>query len=224
MKNLVATLAILVTTIVFAQQPITKSIGEFTTLKVYDLINVEMIKSNENRVEITGKNAQDVVVVNKNGKLKIKMRLEESYDGNDTEVKLYFTSVDIIDANEGAFIASNDTFQQYEIELKAQEGGHIKLNIETSETEIRAYTGGIVELSGQSKHQNIKLNTGGNFQGKHLKAERTDVSIKAGGEADVIATEVLDIRITAGGDVFIYNEPKVVNKKRALGGRIKYMN
>ena len=35
---------------------------------------------------------------------------------------------------------------------------------------------------------------------------------------------VLDIKIRAGGDVYIYGDPKKVNESKALGGRIKRMN
>lgn len=224
MKHILATLVLFATLVVSAQTPITKTVGEFSVLKAYDLINIEMIKSDENKVEITGKNAHDVIVVNKNGKLKIKMNLEETYDGNNTQVKLYFTDVDIIDANEGAFIASNETFDQYELELKAQEGGYIKLNIETKETVIKAVSGGIVELTGHTKNQKISVNTGGILKSKAFVSETATVSLRAGGNVDVNASESIDVKIRAGGDVNIYGNPKTVNENTALGGRIKRMD
>ena len=88
MKQLIFALVLFLSLNVIAQEPISKSVGEFTTLKAYDLINVEMIKSDDNRIEISGKNASDVVVVNNNGKLKIRMNLDEIFDGNDTFIKL----------------------------------------------------------------------------------------------------------------------------------------
>ena len=108
-----------------AQDTIEKTTGEFSTVKVYDLINLKMIKSDENKVIIAGDNKEDVQVINNNGKLKIRMKLQESYDGNDIVVKLYYTAVDVIDANEGANVVVNDALEQYEIDLKAQEGAEI---------------------------------------------------------------------------------------------------
>lgn len=223
MKNLVAALIFIVTATVTAQDPITKDVGEFSTVKVYDLINVELVKSKKNKIEITGRNANDVVIVNKNGTLKIRMKTEEYYDGDRTNVKLYYSSVDVIDANEGAEITSDDTIKQFEIELKAQEGSRITLDVKTTETNIRAVTGGVVEVTGKCKNQDIAINTGGVFKGKDFKTESTSVAIRAGGEADVNATELLDIKIRAGGDVYVYGEPNKINESRALGGRIKHM-
>ena len=165
-----------------------------------------------------------MVIVNKNGTLKIRMKTEEYYDGNRTNVKLYYTAVDVIDANEGAEITSKETIKQFEIEIKAQEGSRITLDIKTTESNIRAVTGGIVEVTGKSRNQDIAINTGGVFKGKDLKTEITSVAIRAGGEADVNASEVLDIKIRAGGDVYIYGKPNTVNESRALGGRIKRMD
>ena len=223
MKNLVVALIFIITASVTAQDPITKEVGEFSTVKVYDLLNVEMVKSRKNKIEISGKNAKDVVIVNKNGTLKIRMKTEEYYDGNRTNIKLYYTSLDVIDVNEGAEITSDDTIKQFEIELKAQEGGRITLDVKTTHTEIRSVTGGIVEVTGKTKNQDIAINTGGVFKGKDFKTENTNVSIRAGGEADVNATELLDIKIRAGGDVYVYGEPNKINESRALGGRIKHM-
>jgi len=224
MKNILATFTFLITTMVFSQSEITKTIGEFSELKVYDLLEVELIKSNKNEVVISGRNKNDVVIVNKNGKLKIRMKLEESYDGNNTNVKLYYTNVDVIDVNEGAKIRSNDKIKQYEIELRAQEGGEINLELKVTTATIKSVTGGIIHASGKSQSQDVTIGTGGVYKGKDLKTESTEIAIRAGGEADVNATDILDIKIRAGGDVYVYGDPKKVNKSKALGGRIKHMD
>ncbi len=224
MKQVVTVFIFLIGLNCFGQKTISKTVGEFTELKVYDLINVEMIRSDENRVDISGKNASDVVVVNKNGKLKIRMNIDEIFDGNETFIKLYYTKVDVIDANEGAYVFSADTIKQYEIELKSQEGSRVKLPIEVKQAEIRAVTGGVLEISGRANNQDTRINTGGIFKGKELKSVTAKVTIKAGGEANIYVSELLEVKIRAGGDVYIYGDPNTVNEDTALGGRIKRMD
>ena len=224
MKNALIVLAILITGAMTAQKPISKTVGEFTELKVYDLINVEMIKSKENKVEISGKNASEVVIINKDGILKIRLILEESFDGNKTDVKLYYTAVDIVDVNEGSSVSSQEQINQFEIELRAQEGGLINLNIETKETKIKAVTSGIIELEGKTDNQDVTIGTGGILRAENLQSIKAKVAIRTGGEAYMNAVELLDIKIRAGGDVYIYGNPKEVKENTALGGRIKRMN
>lgn len=223
MKQLLIFLALTISSQLIAQDVIEKTIGEFSTVKVYDLINLKMKKSDENKVIISGKNKGDVQVINKNGKLKIRMHIEESYDGNDTVVILHYTSVDVIDANEGANVMVEDVLEQYDIDLRTQEGAEIKAQLKTTYASFRAVTGGVINVSGTSKNQDISIYTGGEFNGEDLKTEETEVSINAGGEAYVHVSERVEVKIKAGGDVFIYGKPKLIDEKRVLGGRIKRM-
>ncbi|MCF7568721.1 DUF2807 domain-containing protein [Sabulilitoribacter arenilitoris] len=224
MKNLLSILAIFIATLAVAQNPIEKSVGEFSELKVYDLIEVELIKSKENKVIISGDNTNDVVLNNKNGKLKIKMNLEEIFDGNNTKVKLYYTSIQVIDVNEGAHVHSKDKIKQFEIDLKAQEGAKIDVKLNVSYANIKSVTGGVIITSGKSKNQKVSLLTGGVYKAEELITDNTEVAVRAAGEAYVNASKLVDIKIRAGGDVFIYGDPENVNESSVFGGRVKRMN
>lgn len=224
MKRLFTLFTIFMSLSLSAQKPIEKTIGEFTELKVYDLIQVELVKSNENKVVISGENTEDVLVNNKNGKLKIKMNLEKIFNGDDTKVTLYYTSFDILDGNEGAQINSKDTIKQFEIDLRAQEGAQINVPCNVTYTNIKAVSGGVIETTGTSKSQKVILLTGGVYKGENLNTEKTEVSINAAGEAYVKASNTVDIKIRAGGDVFIYGHPDTVNENKVFGGRVKRMD
>lgn len=224
MKRIFAIFSILLTSVVIAQNPIERNIGDFKELKVYDLIEVELIKSDANKIVITGENTKNVLVHNKNGTLKIKMELSKIFDGNSTKVKLYYTTVDVIDANERSKVHSKDVIKQFEMDLKAQEGANIDVVVDVNYVNIKAVTGGIIKVTGVTKRENVSLLTGGIFHGEELKSENSDVSINAAGEAYVNASKVLDIKIRAGGDVFIYGNPETINESKVFGGRVKRMN
>ena len=223
MKNF-ALIFLCVSGLLHAQSRIEKTVGEFNELKVYDLIKVKLVKSDQNKIVIEGKNTNDVVVVNRNDLLKIRMNLEESFDGNKTHVTLYYTSLDVIDANEGTYIFSDEPLKQFDLKLKAQEGGSIKLNLQTTFLDVKSVTGGNIEAGGTVKKQKIVLNTGGIYRGEDLKTEETEVSIVAAGEAYVNASKLVDVKIRVGGDVYIYGNPETVNESKAIGGRIKRMD
>ena len=223
MKYLIIILAIAFSLNSNAQESIEKSIGEFSTVKVFDLIHLKMIESQENKIVISGKNRKDVEVVNNNGKLKIRMTLRESYDGNDTVVQLYYTTVDAIDANEGAKVTIETPIKQYEIDLRTQEGAEITASLETTYANFRAVTGGIINVTGSSKNQDISIYTGGIFNGEDFVTKQTEVSINAAGEAYIHAKDFVSVRIKAGGNVYIYGKPKEVDESTILGGKIKRM-
>ena len=205
-----------------SQAPITKSLGEFSELKVYDLINVELIQSTENKIEITGEDTSNVYIVQKNNLLKIKMDLNKPFNGNKTFVKLYYTKIDIIDVNEGAKVVSTSPFKQYELELKTQEGGYISVVADLKLLSIKSVTGGSIKVNGSTQSQTINIRTGGIYDGALLQAVNSKIKIKAGGEVDVNSSDLIEVTIVAGGNLTIHGTPKTVRQKNIIGGRVIY--
>lgn len=209
-----------VCTQVFSQNSVTKTLGEFSELKVYDLINIELIKSDENKLIISGENKNDVSVTQKNNKLKIRMKLDKMFNGKNTNVKLYYTSIDEIDANEGVNINVKSKLKQYELTLRAQEGAQITASVDTKFLSVKSVTGGVVTTTGQTSKLNLTLRTGGVYEGSKTTAQNSSLFIKAGGEASVHTTNVLNVKIFSGGDVFVYGTPKQLKQNKLFGGRI----
>ncbi len=224
MKIKITLLFALFATLAHSQRIVDKQVGDFNEIKVFDLIEVNMIQSDENRILIKGENVDDIKWANKDGVLKLRMQLDKKFTGEHTLIEVYYTDIDVIDANEGAWITCNELVQKNKIELRAQEGAKIHIGMDVSVVDIRAVTGGIIEASGLAENQTIVLNTGGVFEGSDLRTAIADVKIQAGGEAEVFASERIDINIKAGGDVTVYGNPKDVNKKTFAGGRIKVMD
>jgi len=220
MKKITTILLAMLCFPVFGQRIIDKSVGEFHTIKVFDLIEVNLIQSDEDKILIKGRNVEDIKWANKDGVLKLRMQLDKKFTGEDTFIEVYYQNLDLIDANEGSRITCNEMVKKNKIELKAQEGGKITIGMDVSVAEIRAVTGGIVQASGLAENQKVVLNTGGIFEGSNLRTSISEVKISAGGEAEVFASDRIDIDIKAGGDVIVYGKPGQVNKKTFVGGRI----
>ena len=190
---------------VFSQDSVTKTLGEFSELKVYDLINIELIKSEEDKITISGDNKNDVSVIQKNNKLKIRMKLDKMFNGKNTNVKLYYTSVDEIDANEGANVRVNGKIKQYEIILRAQEGAKITATVDTKLLSVKSVTGGVVTTTGQTSKLDLSLQTGGVYEGSKTITQNSSLFIKAGGEASVNTINVLNVKIFLGA-MFLFME------------------
>lgn len=219
MKKTAVLAIVLFAQLSFAQ--VKKNVGEFNKVKVFDRIQVELVPSNEEYIEINGSRSNDVEVVNKNGELKIRMTLKKLLEGEDISAVLYFKRIESIDANEGSFVGCAKTFRQSDIRLTSQEGAEIKVDLDVQKVEVKAYTGGIVTLSGSAVNQEVSSLTGGIIKAKDLKTEQTTVAINAGGEAKVNASELVDAKVRAGGTITIYGKPKKINQKTTLGGTIE---
>ena len=224
MKKLYTLGMLLLPLVMFSQRIIDTEVGEFNKIKVFDLIEVNLIQSDENKIMIKGWNVDDIKWTNKNGPLKLRMQVDKKFQGEDTMIEVYYTDLDVIDGNEGAQITCNEMVQKSKIELRAQEGATIRIGMDVDYADIRAVTGGIVKASGLAKNQTVVINTGGIFEGRELRTSTTDVKISAGGEADVFASELVDVNVRAGGDVHVYGNPQTVNKRTFVGGRVYIKN
>jgi hypothetical protein len=221
MKKAILFAAIMLFQLVSAQD-ITKSLGDFTAVRAFDQIDVLMIKGTENKIIIKGTGKEDVEVVTKNNELKIRMKTTKLLTGDNVSVTLYYKgNIDQVEASEGSRVASQDTFIATAFVLNAKEGAEIKLKLDVKKLNSKASSGGILNISGKANNHDLVMNSGGIFKGKELITAQTAVSINAGGEADVNATEFVDAKTRAGGDITIYGNPPQINENKFAGGTIK---
>jgi len=68
------------------------------------------------------------------------------------------------------------------------------------------------------------VNTGGKIYNKQLNTQQTTVVVNAGGRADVNASEKVDAKVRAGGSIYIYGNPKEIDKDKVFGGKIEVVD
>lgn len=219
MKKIALIILVLVNNLCFSQ--VQKELGDFNSINVFDRISVQLIPSDENKIEISGSRANDVEIVNKNGTLKIRMALRKLLDGEDVSAKLYFKEIQEINASEGSYVIGDKAFNQTSVTINAIEGSEIRLNLDVKKATLRAVTGGILKIKGSATNSEVSIGTGGILQGNQLITDQTTVKITTGGEAQIYATELVDAKVRAGGEVMIFGRPKQINKKITLGGSVE---
>ena len=218
MKKIAIIVLLIISNLGFSQ--VNKSLGEFDKIRVFDRISVQLIPSNENRIEIKGSRADEVELVNKNGTLKIRMALRKLLDGEDISAVLYFKQIGEIDASEGSYIICDTAIQQTALSVNTKEGSEIRLVLDVKKVTLRAVTGGVLKIKGNATNSDVSIGTGGAFQGMDLETVQTSVKITTGGEADVRASELVDAKVRAGGNITVFGSPAQINKKISFGGSI----
>lgn len=228
MKKIVYSL-LLISSIAFAQTGTSdselakqKNVGDFTKVTAFDKIDVTLIPSTENKVKLIGKNYNEVELVNKNGELKIRMPLTKILSGETISATVYYTKLEAIEANEGSRIAAKDAILALNFDIICKEGSEIKLtNLQVDRLQVRVSQGSIVTVIGTVKNQDILSNSGGKYDGQDCKTQQTVVTVNAGGMANVYATDLVDAKTRAGGEITIYGKPKQIKEKKIAGGTIE---
>ena len=199
-----------------------KQVGDFTKVTAFDKIDVNLVAASENKVVLTGVNSKEVELVNKNGELKIRMPLIKILSGYSVSATVYYKKIEAVEANEGSRITSKDTISALNFDVICKEGSEIKLtNLQADRLQIRVSQGSVVTVIGTVKNQDVLSNSGGKYDGQDCKTQQTEVTVNAGGMAYVYATDLVNAKTRAGGEITIYGKPKQIIEKSVAGGTIE---
>lgn len=200
-----------------------RKIGDFQKLSVYDGINVELIKSDTNRVEITGKNTAYIVVKNKNGDLKIRLSVERRFSGNRTKVSVFYKTLYSIISHEGANIFSKDTINQADLNLKANSGSRQNMIVKLNTLQATATAGAKINIKGIAKYQELSATTGAEIMASKMENEEANAVSTTGALIDVATTKDLKVNGKIGGIINVHTKTDKITEKISVGGAVNYL-
>tara|TARA_B100001057_G_scaffold75371_1_gene70078 strand:- start:281 stop:958 length:678 start_codon:yes stop_codon:yes gene_type:complete len=222
MKKIIYILALAIIPSLLTAQTEMK-IGDFQKLSVYDGINVELIKSETNRVEITGKNTAYIVVKNKNGDLKIRLSVEKRFSGNRTKVSVFYKNIYSIISHEGANIFSKDTLNQADLNLKANSGSRLNMFVKLNTLQATATAGAKINIKGITKYQHFSATTGAEIMASKVENEEANAVSTTGALIDVSTTKDLKVNSKIGGIINVHTKTDKITEKISVGGTVNYL-
>ena len=222
MKKIVYVLALVVLPNLLSAQT-ERKIGDFQKLSVYDGINVELIKSDTNRVEINGKNTAYIVVKNKNGDLKIRLSVERRFSGNRTKVSVFYKNLYSVISHEGANVFSKDTINQAGLNLKANSGSRQNMIVKLNTLQATATAGAKINIKGLVKYQELSATTGAEIMVSKVENEEANVVSTTGALIDVSTTKDLNVNSKIGGIINVHTKTDKITEKISVGGAVNYL-
>ena len=222
MKRFILTLLI-IPSLLMSQEEINRNLGEFTKLSIYDGINVELVKSDKNKVEASGENTRFVVVKNKNGNLKIRLNVQKRFSGDRTMVKLYYKNLYSFIAHEGSNIFSKDTIKQADLKIKGHTGSRIDVPVELNSISVTSTAGAKITLRGSSTYLEASSATGSQINARNMVIEDGEVSALSGSMVDVRAQISLEAIARIGGVINVHSKTERITEKVSLGGSVIYL-
>jgi hypothetical protein len=210
-------LFLLTTKCLFAQE---RNVGDFTKVTAFDQIDVVLIPSAENKVSLKGSGSDQVELINKNGELKIRMPLTKMFSGDNISATVYYNQLNTVEANEGSRIASEAVISTGDFEIITKEGSIVELALDVKNLLVKMNDGSKVSLEGKADSQDVLLNSGSVYKAEKLQTTSTIITSNTGAEGSIRVSDLADAKCRAGGKVYIYGNPKRINKKIIAGGKI----
>jgi len=222
MKNLKFIILFIGFTTFLNAQDRTQDLEEFNALKIFNGLNVEIKKSKQAKIEISGDKAKDVNIKYVKGTLKLSIKIHDKFKPKELKIIVYYNhDILILDANEGSSIVSDVIIKQENLTLKTQEGAYINLSVNVKDLTIKAVSGGSIDIKGTAENQKVEVTSGGVYEAYDLITKNSDVVSASGGKAEIKATNNLDAKVRFGGNIHYKGAPKKVTTKKVMGGIIK---
>ena len=200
-------------------QDISEELGNFKELKTFHGVEVTLLPSKESKIVISGHSKNEVKYEIIDGRLEIKLTLDNLWSEDNTRIAVYGT-VETIDANQGSTVAVKGQLKAADLIIRAQEGAAVYAEVNSEALDVKAVSGGIVELSGKAETQEVEVNTAGNYDGSDLRTKRTIVSAGTAGKAVVYASEYCKATAKLGAVIEVLGNPDELDTKTSLGGKI----
>ncbi|MDR0793157.1 MAG: DUF2807 domain-containing protein [Chitinophagaceae bacterium] len=206
----------------FAQNPIIKNVGNFTSLSASNAVPITLVASPDKTVEISGNGAELVEVKNNNGNLML--RLSNDCHSCDVKVIVNYTILNNIQTSSAASVKGTGIIKASNLSLNASSAGSITLNIEAQKLSVDASSAGMINLSGTVDYQKADVSSAAQFSAKDLHSKQTDVTVSGAAKAIVYATETVNANVSSAGNVDVYGNPNTKNNtsREYVPGHIKW--
>ena len=221
-----------------------KNVADFTKLSMSIGGSLELVQSDEHRVELNlvSGDLDDLEVRVRRGTLELtqdcgfRVRCPRPY--LKIEGTIYFRTIERLAVLGGGRITAKDltvprlnvaingagdvdlgAINSEQVQLKINGAGDVSIRqgeFDDFSASING-AGDIVVEEGSTTSCEIKLVGSGGFRGTGLKSTVTDVKVTGAGDAQVHASETLNIAITGSGDVSYEGTPKISSKITGSG-------
>jgi len=207
----------------FSQEKINRSIGDFNSLSVHDGIELEIVKSDMNMVDIYGPKSNKVIVKNKNGNLKIRTKFFKKFSEDKIKVVLKYKQLSSIISSRGSEIFSKDTITQQEITIISKTKSKQKYIINNNFLNSLALTGGKIFFSGNTKYHKSKSKLLGVVNAQELLSIQTEAKSISKGIININASALIDAFSVTAGTINIYTKTTKIIERTLFGGKVNLL-
>ena len=215
----------------------------FDEIKVAQSISAEVVKSDTEKVVITGPSdiIEDVLVDNDNGKLFIHFKPHLNISGRNVAAKIFVKDFSHLEATSSAKIVVKDKFTQDKTDIEVSSSGSISGNLEANNLSIdvsssgsfsgdiwavnlesQVTSSGEITISGKAKNADLQASSSGTLDARNTVAENADVQASSSGSVSLSAANQLNASASSSGEISVYKKGNlnVVSQNESSGGSV----
>lgn len=218
----------LVNYVAFSQdmKTVNRSVSNFKGVKVSSGIDLYLNQGNAESLSLTAQadKLDEIETFIKDNILYIQMRNSKwGWNwGNRTspKVKLQFKDLNIIVANGGSDVFSEERLLFDKITIEVNGGSDVKIDLSAEALDCRSSGGSDAILTGSAKNFRGNASGGSDLKAKELRTQNSKVTSSGGSDAHVWVEESLEANASGGSDIYYYGSPKNVKRNKSGGSDI----
>ncbi len=199
----------------------TLKLEHFDEIYVTGIIEVTLQKGEEEKLVLETYNfhRNDVKVRVSEGELRISV-VKSLVKNARIEILVTYKDLRRIKVNAGAHITSKNPIAIDKLELKANSGAEIELELKVNKLQARIAEGAQMHLSGTTESQDVSSASGAIFYGYKLDSDITYANANTGSRVEVNAKKSIEASANTGGVVEYKGDPDEKQIKDYLGGNV----
>ena len=201
-------------------------LNDFNDLSVSANIKMELIPSNENKMEIdiTKGDRSDLKIEENGDNLSVYIEGKNKWSNNKTKakIKLYFKELEDISVSAGASVFTDATIKSNEFDADVSSVASLSINLETGSLDSNVSSGGSLKIEGRSNMLEVDASSGGSFQGGNFKSKNAEVGASSGGSINLWVSDSIEAETSSGGSIKYKGNPskRDIDKDKWSGGSI----
>lgn len=194
---------------------------DFTNIEVSRGIEVEITQNSSKSVEVKADDNIINYIITKVEDGTLLITLDKSIKNSSTKkVMITMPSIESLRTSSGSSIESNNTLVVSKIDLRASSGSEINLSIEAEDIKCESSSGSDITLEGKALKLETSSSSGSDIDAQNLLANDVVAKSSSGSSIEIHPILSLNAKVSSGGDIKYYKNPKVINKKTSSGGSV----
>jgi len=204
-----------------AQKDETRSLAPFTKIDISDKVLVQLVKAEEESMEIKAQRTEAARVLTDvtDNTLKIRIEVPPQNYGK-VNIILKYRQIDEIKVSNMAEVSSASLINTDTLHVNLKSGGKAYLDLDIKHLDSRITEGAVLSAEGYAVSQTAFVATSGALSVFNLESDIVEVKAVTGGIAKVYADKSLVADSQTGGYISYKGDPAEAIINRGTGGKI----
>lgn len=199
-----------------AQTNDSRTFDSFHGVKVGASVDAELVKGNENRVDLEVENVDldEVKTEVENGILKVTMKSKNNWNGGWNKKRrvvkatiTYADNLDFIGVGSSADLVTDEVITGEELELKVSSSGDMSIAVDVDHLIAKVSSSGDLDIEGSAHTAKVSVSSSGDFTGRKLKVVDADLKASSSADISIHVSGVLHAKASSSADIEYYGNP-----------------